>query len=87
MSMVRLEVLGDNTNSILSEENDRLTLFGSDPQKQMWIFRESGAKVWGHYQEDEHFIQSILQNKQPDITTDDALKAQEVATKILETSK
>lgn len=87
MSMVRLEVLGDNANSILSEGNDRLTIFGSDPQKQMWIFRESGAKVWGHYQEDEHFIQSIIQNKQPDITTDDALRAQEVATKILETSK
>ena len=71
----------------MTEENNRLTLFGSDPQKQMWIFSESGAKVWGHYQEDEHFIQSILQNKQPDITTDDALRAQEVATKILETSK
>ena len=87
MSMVRLEIIGDNTNSILSEENDRLTLFGADPQKQMWIFRESGAKVWGHYQEDEHFIQSILQNKQPDITTEDALRAQEVATKIMEASK
>ena len=87
VSMVRLEVLGDNTNSILSEGNDRLTLFGEDPQKQMWIFRESGAKVWGHYQEDEHFIQSILKNKQPDITTEDALRAQEVATKIIEMGK
>ncbi len=87
MSMVRLEILGDNTSSIWSEGNDRLTLFGDDPQKQMWIFRESGAKVWGHYQEDEHFIKSILQNTQPDITTEDALKAQEVATKIMESSK
>ena len=87
MSMVRLEILGDNTSSIWSEGNDRLTLFGDDPQKQMWIFRESGAKVWGHYQEDEHFIKSILQNTQPDITTEDALRAQEVATKIKESSK
>jgi predicted dehydrogenase len=85
MSMVHLEVLGDNTNSILSEENDKLTLFGANPQKQTWIFRESGAKVWGHYQEDEHFIQSILQNKQPDITAEDALRAQEIATRIIET--
>ena len=32
-------------------------------------------------------IKSIIQNTQPDITTEDALKAQEVATKIMELSK
>jgi predicted dehydrogenase len=83
MSTSRLEVMGDNMNGLVATGNNGLALHDSDPNQQEWIFREKGAKVWGHYQEDEHFVKSILQNKEPLITGEDALKAQEVATRIL----
>ena len=83
MSTSELEILGSNTNSILAEGNDHLTLYGSNPEKQEWIFRETGPRVWGHYQADEHFVRSILENRRPVITGEDAMKAQETATKII----
>jgi len=83
MSASRLEMLGDNTNSLVAEGNDHLVLYGAEPDKQEWIFRERGPRVWGHLQEDQHFVESILQNKKPSITAEDALKAQEIATRIV----
>lgn len=81
-SMSKLELLGDNVNSLLAEGNDHLVLYGAKPDKQEWIFREKGPRVWGHLQEDQHFVESILQKKRPRITAEDALKAQEIATMI-----
>jgi len=81
-SMSKLELLGDNMNSLLAEGNDHLVLYGAKPDKQEWIFREKGPRVWGHLQEDQHFVESILQKKRPRITAEDALKAQEIATTI-----
>ncbi len=83
MSTSRLEVLGGNMNSIVATGNDILTLYSTNPDKQEWIFKEKGPRVWGHYQEDEHFVMSILQYKEPNITGEDALRAQETATNIL----
>jgi predicted dehydrogenase len=79
----RLEVFGDKTCSLLANWNDSLTLIGQDPERQEWMFREGGTRVWGHYQLDEHFIQSILSGSKPKITADDAAKAIEVASKIV----
>jgi predicted dehydrogenase len=59
-----------------------VTLCADDPDEQHWTLREPGARVWGHYQEDEHFVNCIANHKQPIMTGDDALKAQDVATKI-----
>jgi len=83
MSTSRLEVLGGNMNSIVATGNDILTLYSTNPDRQEWIFKEKGPRVWGHYQEDEHFVMSILQDKEPNITGEDALRAQETATNIL----
>ena len=83
MGTSRLEILGNNMNSLVAKGNNSLTLYGSDPEKQEWIFRERGPRVWGHYQEDEHFITSILEKKDTCITGEDALKAQEAATRIV----
>ena len=77
-----LEILGDNTNSLTATNNDALTFYGEEPTEQRWTLREPGARVWGHYQEDQHFVECILNKKQPIMTGDDAIKAQEVATKI-----
>ena len=82
LGMSMLEILGDNTSSLTATNNDALTFYGDDPTEQRWTLREPGAKVWGHYQEDQHFIDCILNKKQPIMSGDDALKAQEVATKI-----
>ena len=81
-SVSKLEILGDNMNSLTATGNDAVTLCGDDPDEQHWTLREPGSRVWGHYQEDEHFVECILKHKQPNMTGEDALRAQEVATKI-----
>ena len=80
----KLEILGDNTSSLIATNNDLVTLYGDDQSmdEQHWTTREPGSKVWGHYQEDEHFVQCILKQSQLRMTGEDALKAQEIATKI-----
>jgi predicted dehydrogenase len=78
----RLEILGDNTNSLTATNNDSVTLCADEPDEQHWTLREPGPRVWGHYQEDEHFVNCIANHKQPIMTGEDALKAQDVATKI-----
>jgi predicted dehydrogenase len=78
----KLEMLGDNTSSLTATNNDALTFCGEEPDEQHWTLREPGSRVWGHYQEDQHFVECILNKKQPIMSGEDAVKAQEVATKI-----
>ena len=82
LGMSKLEILGDNTSSLTATNNDDLVFYGEDPTEQHWTLREPGARVWGHYQEDQHFVDCILNKKQPIMSGEDAIKAQEVATKI-----
>jgi predicted dehydrogenase len=79
----RLEVFGDNTFSLQANWNDSLTLIGQNPERQEWMFREGGTKVWGHYQLDEYFIQCLVNKRKPSITAEDAAKVIEVASKIV----
>lgn len=81
-SVSKLEILGDNMNSLTATGNDAVTLCGDDPDEQHWTLREPGSRVWGHYQEDQHFVECIVKHNQPIMTGEDALKAQEIATKI-----
>jgi len=46
-----------------------------------------GTRVWGHRQLDEHFIDCILHNKKPQVTPEDAMKAEEAALKIVKNVK
>ncbi|MEM3501860.1 MAG: Gfo/Idh/MocA family oxidoreductase [Candidatus Bathyarchaeia archaeon] len=78
----RLELLGSNMSSLVAVENKTLTLYSDDPDRKEWIFRLKGPKVWGHYQEDEHFINVISRNIEPAVSGEDALKAQETAIRI-----
>jgi hypothetical protein len=74
-----LEVFGDNSNILRAGWNNSLTLFSdSPPQTQIWVYSESGPRVWGHYQIDEHFIQCI-QGSQPLVSVEDAIKTQSIA--------
>jgi len=79
----RLEVYGDNTNVIHAIGFDKLLVYGPDKEPKETILDVKGAKVWGHRQLDEHFIDCIRRNKQPQVTVEDAIKAQEIAQKIV----
>jgi predicted dehydrogenase len=78
----RLEIYGDNTNVLHAIWFNKIVLYGQEQQPQEWNLDVKGTRVWGHRQIDEHFIQCILQNKQPQVTTEDAIKAIEIAQKI-----
>jgi len=78
----RLEIYGDNTNVLHAIWFNKIVLYGQEQQPQEWNIDVKGTKVWGHRQADEHFIQCILQNKRPQVTTEDAIKAIEIAQKI-----
>jgi predicted dehydrogenase len=83
-STSRLEVYGDNTNVLHAIWVDKLILYGPDQKPQEWNLEVKGTRVWGHRQIDEHFIDCVLHHKKPQVTVDDAIKAQEVSLKIVE---
>jgi predicted dehydrogenase len=78
----RLEVYGDNTSVLHAIWFNKIVLYGQEEQPQEWDLDVKGTKVWGHRQIDQHFIECILQNKKPQVTTEDAIKAIEIAQKI-----
>jgi predicted dehydrogenase len=86
-SLARLEVYGDNTNVLHAINTNKILLYGQDQQPQEWNLEVKGTRVWGHRQVDEHFIDCILHNKQPQVTVDDAIKAVEIAQKITKNIK
>jgi len=86
-STSRLEVYGDNTNVLHAIWNDKIVLYGSNQEPQEWNLDVKGTRVWGHRQADEHFIECILHKKQPKVSVEDAIKAQEIAQKITENIK
>lgn len=77
----RLEIFGDNTKTLRANWNNDLVLTEGG-RRQEWMFREKGARVWGHYQLDSYFVECILGGKKPTITVKDAVEAQKVASKI-----
>ncbi|MEM3626629.1 MAG: Gfo/Idh/MocA family oxidoreductase [Candidatus Bathyarchaeia archaeon] len=86
-SISRLEVYGDNTAVIHAIGTDKIILYGPDKEPQEINLDVKGTRVWGHRQLDEHFIECILHHKQPQVTVEDAIKAQEIALKIVESMK
>jgi predicted dehydrogenase len=81
-STSRLEVVGDSTYMLDASHNDKVTLFAEAPSQTLWDVKQTGARMWGHLQQDEHFAQCILDGKTPSIAPDDGRKAMEIATKI-----
>ncbi len=82
-STARLEIYGDNTNVLHAIWFNKIMLYGQDEQPQEWDIEVKGTKVWGHRQIDQHFIKCILENKQPKVSTEDAIKAIEIAQKMV----
>jgi len=81
-STSRLEVVGDSNCLVDATWNDTVTLFGDDPAKTEWKVGQPGPKMWGHQQQDEHFVQCILQGKTPCISPQDGRRAMEIALQI-----
>jgi predicted dehydrogenase len=86
-STSRLEVYGDNTNVLHAIWYNKIVLYGSNQEPQEWNLDVKGTRVWGHRQADEHFIECILHKKQPQVSVEDAIKAQEIAQKITKSIK
>jgi len=86
-STSRLEVYGDNTNVLHAVWNNKIVLYGSEPEPKEMPVEVKGTRMWGHYQIDNHFIECIQQNRQPQVTAEDAVKAQEIAQKMVEKPK
>lgn len=77
-----LEVVGSSTHVVKATGNESLTLYGETPRITEWYLKEPGARQWGHRQQDEHFVQCLLEGRAPSITPEDGRKAMEVALKI-----
>lgn len=86
-ALSRLEVYGDNTDVIHAINFNKILLYGSGEQPQEWNIDVKGTRVWGHRQLDEHFIDCVLHHKKPQVTAEDAMKAEEVALKIVKSMK
>jgi len=86
-STSRLEIYGDNTDVIHAIWFNKILLYGAGQQPQEWNLDVKGTRVWGHRQLDEHFIDCILHSKKPQVTYEDAIKAEEAALKIVKSAK
>jgi len=82
-STSRLEVFGDNTNVLHAIGTNKIVTYTPDQTPQEMDLEVKGARVWGHRQIDEHFIDCIAHHKQPQATVKDAIRAIEIALKMV----
>jgi len=76
-TVVSMELVGENTNILTAVDTHTIRLNTDDPFETVYKVDVSGPKMWGHYQEDEHFVNSVLGGKPPDITPEDGRIATE----------
>jgi predicted dehydrogenase len=81
-----LEVVGSSTAKLQANDNDILLLFEENRMPLIpfskWNLLQPGARIWGHWQQDQHFLQCLQQGKQPCITPQDGRRAMEIALEI-----
>lgn len=82
-----LEVVGNATNVLTATNNDRVALLADEPSRTEWNVKQPGPRMWGHYQQDAHFVDCIRHGKVPSIVPDDAIKAMIIAMQIAEASE
>lgn len=75
-----------NTNVIHAFSFNKILLYRSEQQAQEANLDIKRARVLGHRQLDEHFIECILQ-KRPQVSVEDATNAQDIALKITKSIK
>jgi len=86
---MRLEIFGEKGNAILCDGPTNTILFGQrKKEQQVWTFDLSGIEQWGHKQQDEYFLKSVvMENKEPMVKMEDSAKAMEMSLAILESAK
>lgn len=81
-TIVTMEMVGENTNILKAIDTHTIKLNTDDVHETVHKVPVSGPKVWGHYQEVEHFVKCVLKGKAPDITPEDGRIATEAGVKI-----
>jgi predicted dehydrogenase len=79
----QFEILGSNGKALVVEWNDTVTLYGKGDEREKWKLEPKGARVWGHRQLIDHFIQCCLGKEAPEFDYRDAIEAQRWAKKIV----
>lgn len=77
-----LEIVGSSTSMLRASDNDTVTLLGDDPAKTEWKVGQPGAAMWGHLQQDQHFVECIREGRKPQIAPRDGRRAMEIARQI-----
>lgn len=74
-----LEMIGAAARLLVAKDHGHLTLCQEDPARTEWNVQQPGPRQWGHYQQDEHFIQALLAGEAPCISPADGRRAVEIA--------
>lgn len=81
-SICDLEIVGSTTRVLRAMENHSLLMLADDPPERKWDVRQPGPKMWGHQQQDEHFLACIRDGHTPQALPSDGRRAMEVAQRI-----
>lgn len=74
-----LEVTGTGGRMLRAVNHDRLLLLADEPDVTEWNLQQSGARMWGHQQQNAHLIDCLVHQRPPDVTPEDGLRAMRVA--------
>lgn len=80
---VSMQLIGENTHILTTEDTHIIKLNSDELHEKVEKIQVSGPKVWGHYQQDEHFVNCVLKGKAPDVTPKDGLIATEYGKKMI----
>jgi len=80
-------LLFDDNSAMVAINNNELELHEEIDRSEAWHFHETGPRVWGHQQLDQHFVESLAAGKEPSVTAYDGLKIVETAVAMAESAR
>jgi len=80
-------MLFDDNSAVVAVNNNELELHEEIDRTCSWHFHETGPRVWGHQQLDQHFVETLAAGKEPDVTATDGLKIVKVAEAMSKSAK
>ncbi len=88
MDTLEMDILGERGNAVEIDGPEHVVLRGEKKdQKKDFAFEITRPERWGHRQQDEYFIKSVvLGGEEPSVTLQDARKALEMSLAILKSS-
>lgn len=67
----RTELIGENTNILTAIDTHTIKLNTDDVYETVYKVDAPGTRMWGHYQEVEHFVDCLAKGKAPSVTPED----------------